>query len=257
MKKIICLFIILLTFLTGCTTKKEKSVYDQIIEKDKIVVGVKTNIKPFGFIDEETQENKGFDIDIAKYIAKDILGSDTKIKFVKVTSNTRVEAITSKKVDMVIATMSVTPQRAFLVDFSVPYYVAGQTAVVKKDSKIYNYSDLKRKKVIVILGTTAEQNVRRIIPMARIIGFKDYDDAYNALLNDEADALISDDTILADFILKHKNYRLLSSKLSKEPYAIAIRKEEDNKKLKQALDVIINRMNKEGTLKYLNNKWHL
>ena len=257
MKKILCLIILPILFLTGCSKNENKPVFDKIIENDSLTVGVKTDAKPFGFINETTGENDGFDIDIAKYIARDILGTDKNIKYVSVNSNTRIESVTSGNVDMVIATMSITPQRQYLIDFSVPYYIASQTAVVKKDSDIYTFSDLRNKTTIIVMGTTAEKNLRRIVPTAKIIGYKTYDEAFSAFIQGKGEALITDDTILSDFIYKNKGYRMLKSKLSQEPYAVGMMKEEDNDKLKQSVDIVITRMLKDGTIKYLEKKWKL
>ncbi|MBQ9246860.1 transporter substrate-binding domain-containing protein [bacterium] len=256
MKNFLSLFILLLILLTGCGKKVEKDSLEKIIEKDEIVVGIKSDSKPFCYKNVKTGKLEGFDIDVAKYVAKDILGNERKIKFVEVTPNKRIEAITSGEVDMVIATMTVTPQRQYLVDFSAPYYIAGQTAVVKEDSDIYTFSDLKRKTTIVVLGTTAEQNIRKIIPTAKIVGYKDYKSAFNALLQGKGDAMSTDDTIISGFINDHNDYRILKNRISQEPYAIGI-KQYDDQKLKKTLDVIVTRMKKDGTVKELKQKWHL
>ena len=92
-------------------------------ERDVLIVGVKEDSKPFGFRSKTTGNIEGFDVDIARQIAKEILGEERKIKLVPVTPATRIESVTSGSVDMVIATMSITPQRQYLVDFSSPYYI--------------------------------------------------------------------------------------------------------------------------------------
>jgi ABC-type amino acid transport substrate-binding protein len=120
MKKIICLLILSLIFLTGCKKEEEKNALEQIKEKDMLVVGINDDSKPFGFISKATGEYEGFDVDVARYIAKDILGSERKVKFVALDTSKRIEAITSGDVDMAIATMTVTPQRQYLIDFSIP-----------------------------------------------------------------------------------------------------------------------------------------
>lgn len=256
MKKIICLLILSLILLTGCSKKQEQNAIEKIIDRGYLIVGVKTDSYPFGFINKETGENDGFDIDIAKYIAAELLGSERKIQYISVTPATRIEAITSGEVDMVIATMSITPQRAYLIDFSKPYYAAGQTALVRKNSKIYTFSDLKHKTTIVLLGSNAERNIRNIIPTARIIGYKNYDDAFNALLNNKGDALSTDDTILSGLIHNNPNYRILKNRISKELYAIGI-KQYDDKKLKNYVDTTITRMINDGKIKELEIKWGL
>lgn len=258
MKKILSLIILSLLIFTSCTKKEEaETSYDKIIKRDVLIVGVKEDSKPFGYISEVTGEYEGFDIDIARYIAQDMLGSERKIKFVSVTPNTRIEAITSGEVDMVIATMSITPQREYFIDFTQPYYIAGQTAMVREDSDIHTFADLRKKTTIVLLGSTSEKNIRSIIPTARIIGYKNYQDAFNAFEQGTGDAISTDNTILSGFLMNHCCYRILKNKISQEPYAIGIKKSEDDKKLKRNLDVIINRMQKDGTIKSLKEKWQL
>ena len=162
MRKILCLLLLFCVILfTGCDKKPVKTSLDTIVERDLLIVGVSSNSKPFGFKSKASGSYEGFDIDVAMYIAKDIIGNDRKIKFVEVYPNTRIEAVTSGEVDMVIATMTVTPQRQYLVDFTTPYYLAGQTALVKEDSDINTFADLKRKTTIVVLGTTAEKKQKK------------------------------------------------------------------------------------------------
>ena len=117
---------------------------EQIIQKDKIIVGVKADAKPFGFKDENGKL-QGFDIDLAYRIAKSLLGSEEKVEFVEVTPTNRIITLTSGKVDMIIATMSVTPQRQLILDFSVPYHTAGQAMMVNKGSKLTSLMELTLK----------------------------------------------------------------------------------------------------------------
>lgn len=259
MKKLLSLILLSFLFLTACTFKEEeKSDYDKIIERDILIVGVKNDSRPFGFINKKTNEYEGFDIDIAKNIALDILGSKRKIKFVEVTSSNRIEKLMSEEVDIVVATMSYTPQRNYLIDFSKPYYVAGQTALVKKDSDIHTFSDLKKKTTIVVLGSTTESNIRRIIPTIRLIGYKTYQNAFEAFKAEKGEAISADDALLIGFLMENKNkYRMLKNRISKELYSVGIRRSEIDNKLKKHVDMSIIRMNKDGTIKQLKEKWNL
>lgn len=256
MKRLIGIILIFFVFVTGCAKKPEKNALEKIIERDMLIVGVKTDTKPLGFIDPKTGRNAGYDIDIAKYVAKDILGSEYKIKYVSVTPGSKIEAITSGEVDMVIAAMTVTPQRQYFIDFSEPYYFAGQTALVKEDSQIRSFTDLKKKTTIVLLSSTAEDNIRKIIPAAKIIGYKTYKEAFDAFINGKADAISTDDVILSGFLAENKGYRMLRTKISQEPYAIAI-KQYDDKVLKKRLDAVVLSMKRDGTINRLNEKWKL
>jgi len=258
MKKICTLFLLLMFFFTtGCNFDKRSKLNDiqRIKEQGYITVGVKTDSKPFGFINKKTGKNDGFDIDIAKYIAKNILGSEDGVKYVQVTPSSKIEAILSGEVDMVIATMSITPQRQFLVDFSIPYYIAGQTAVVRDASDIHNFSDLRNKVTIIVLGSTAEENIRKILPTAKLYGFKTYTEAFNAFQNGQGDAISTDNTILSGFMMENKGYRMLKIKISQEPYAVAFKKNEKDDSLKKTINMVLRQLEKDGTLKKLKKKW--
>ena len=241
--------------LAGCGAEKApKDLLEKIVKNDRIVIGVKTDAKPFGYKDENG-ELKGYDIDLAKKITKKLLGAENKIEFVEVTPSNRIITLTSGKVDMVIATMSITHQRQLVVDFSTPYYVAGQALMTPKKSEILGITDLKDKKVIVILGSTGERNIKRIAPDSIIQGYKTYPEAYKALKDGKGDALTTDDSILAGIIMDDPSMRILAKRYTQEPYAVAFRAEPESKTLKSAVNHIIEHMHSNGELNKLKNKW--
>lgn len=242
-------------FFAGCTKKEDKTdTLDKILNRDKLIVGVKYDTKPFGYLNEK-QELVGFDVDLAKNIAKTILGSEDKVEFKQVTPSNRILALNSGEVDMIIATMTITPQREQIIDFSLPYYIAGQAVLVPKDSKITSMTDLNGKKVIIIFGSTAENNLRLVAPDAKIIGFKTYTSGYNALKQGHADAMTSDDTILMGFTSENNSFKILPKRYTKEPYAIGFKKGESSLRLKKQVDFIIKTMRLSGELEKLKNKW--
>lgn len=254
-KTLIFLFLSTILLFTGCTqNNKNNDALDKILQRGKIIVGVKFDTKPFGYINENKQLT-GFDIDLAKEISKSIFGEENKVEFKQVTPSNRILALDSGKIDMVIATMSITPQREQIVDFSIPYYMAGQAILVPKFSKITSLSDLNNKKAIVVFGSTAEKNLRLIAPEANIIGFKTYTSAYKALKEGKADAITSDDTILMGFAMNDSSVKLLPQRFTKEPYAIGFKKSETTDRLKKKINFILNEMYSSGELTRLKEKW--
>lgn len=255
-RKILYIFVLGLVLLaTGCTPKNENiDALEKISQRGKLIVGTKFDTKPFGFIDEKGQLS-GFDVDLAKIIAKNILGDENKIEFIPVTSANRMLALSSGKVDMVIATMTITNPRKRIIDFSVPYYMAGQAVLVPKNSDISSVSDLNGKNVIIVFGSTAEDNLRLRAPEANIIGFKTYTSAYNALKQGKADAMTSDDTILMGFAQADNSVKILPRRYTKEPYAIGFKKSEISLNLENKVNAILETMVRDGELKTLKNKW--
>lgn len=256
-KKIILLLICFCFIFSGCGKKTtENDDFANVIKRDKLVVGVRDDAPPFGFKDEKGNLI-GYDIDLAKIIAKDILGNENKVEFVPVTASNRIMKLSANEVDFLIATMSITNQRQQILDFSVPYYVAGQAILVNSSSKATSLSDFEGKKLIIVFGSTSERNLRTNVPEVTIIGYKNYNDAYRALKQNKADGIVADDTILLNYVLKDKSVKLLPKRYSKEPYAVVFRKEKESERLLIRVNHIIGRLASKGQLNRLQEKWHI
>ena len=258
-KKILTVMLLVLFVCCGCGKKKEEITandLNEIVKRDVITVGVRTDAYPFGYLDKKGHY-KGYDPAIARVIARGILGSDKKVKFVTVTASDRMMKLYSGDVDMVIATMSVTPKRRQLLDFSDPYYVAGQALLVKKGSKIRNLQDLNKKRAIIVFGSTSENSLRTAMPTVGIIGYKTYSEAYKALKQGKGSAIVSDDTILLGMALKDPTVELLPKRYTREPYAVAFRKGPESKDLIRAVNFIIESETKNGNLKKLRENYHI
>jgi len=257
-KYIIFTFIILFTgiIISGCGKKQQPmDLYDMILNRGKIVVGVKNDAKPFGFLNDNKQY-EGFDIDLSRQIAKNIFGDENAVEFIPVNSSNRIMLLNSGQADMIIATMTITSQRAAVVDFSVPYYYTGQTLLLNRTSKISSLADNNLKKVGVIFGSTAEKMVRIAIPQCMITGFKTYNEAVNALKGNEIDAIATDESILLGITMDDKDLKIIKApKYSKEPYGIAFRKGEETKRLRAIVDSTITSLNDTGELNKLKHKW--
>lgn len=256
-KKIILLLICFCFIFSGCGKKTaENDDFANVIKRDKLIVGVRDDAPPFGFKDEKGNLI-GYDIDLAKIIAKDILGNENKVEFVPVTASNRIMKLSANEVDFLIATMSITNQRQQILDFSVPYYVAGQAILVNSSSKATSLSDFEGKKLIIVFGSTSERNLRTNVPEVTVIGYKNYDDAYRALKQNKADGIVADDTILLNYALKDKSVKLLPKRYSKEPYAVVFRKEKESERLLIRVNHIIGRLASKGQLNRLQEKWHI
>ena len=228
--------------------------FDEIIKRGVIIVGINTDIKPFGFINEKG-EVSGYDADLARNIADYILHDSNAVKFVHVTPNNRLLKLSTGEVDIVIATMTITQQRNEIINFSIPYDSAGLAILVKSNSKVSSINDIADQNVGVVWGTTAEKNMLGLIPTAHVIGFKTYREAYNALMNGYIVALTSDDTILSGYALNNQDVKLLPKRYTKEPYGIGFRKGKGAAKMQKELDEAINDMRQKNVLYNLHKKW--
>lgn len=254
-KKIFGLLFLIIFVIYGCAPKNtEPDLYESIIKKDKLIVGISFDSKPFAFKDSDGQL-KGLEVDLTKEIARRMLGSEDKVVFKNITTQERIKAAMSDDIDMVISTMTITPKRKKLVNFSEPYFVAGQVICVRKDSKIDSIGELINKRVIVILGTTGEDNIKRFTPNALIWAYSDNADAINDFKKGLADAISTDDSLLQGLVMDNNNYIILSKRLTKEPYGIAFKKSNQTKTFKKKLNKIINEIKDDGTLDIIKDKW--
>lgn len=232
----------------------EEDLYDKITERGTIKVGINTDSKPFGFYDKDWNV-QGYDADLARYIAQYILKSPNAVEFYPVTPSNRILKVSTGELDMVIATMTITPQRKDIIRFSIPYDYAGQALLVRSNSKITSIADLAGLNVGVVFGTTAEKNMLKLAPTSTIIGFRNYRVAYEALKQGKIDALTSDDTILSTFAYDDKDVKLLPKRYSKEPYGIALKKGKSTKKLKENIDFAIKDMQRKNIITRIRRKW--
>ena len=234
----------------------ENDLYEEIRARGVLKVGINPDSKPFGF--KDTNGNYiGYDADLAHYIAQYLVNDPNKVQFVEVTPSNRLLKASTGEVDIVVSTVTITPQREQVVNFSKPYDVAGQAVLVKSNSSITALSDLGGQNVGVVFGTTAEKNMKNLVPNANLLGFRSYQDAYLALKADKINAITSDDTILGRFAYDDSSVKVLPKRYSREPYGIAFKKSDVTIKFKEELDFIIEDLQRKNVIPRLRKKWGL
>lgn len=210
MKKLLGVFLsiaLVIGVLVGCGSTKDGSntegtdsngtakarTLDEIKEDGKIKIGVFSDKNPFGYVDSNG-EVQGYDVEFAKKIGKDLLGSEEAVEFVYVEAASRVEYLKSGKVDIILANFTVTDERKEVVDFALPYMKVALGIVSPDDALITDIDQLKDKKLIVVKGTTAETYFSQSYPDITLVKFDEYQEAYDALLDGRGDAFATDNT---------------------------------------------------------------
>ncbi|MED4571477.1 transporter substrate-binding domain-containing protein [Brevibacillus agri] len=226
----------------------------KIKERDKFVVGVKYDLNLFGLKDPSTGNVEGFDIDIAKAIAKKVLGDENKIELKEVTSKTRIPMLKNGEIDAIIATMTITEERKKEVDFSDVYFMAGQSLLVKKDSPINSIKDLQKgMKVLTAKGSTSAKNIRESAPDAEVLEFENYAEAFTALKAGQGDALTTDNALLYGMAKQDPNYRVTEETFTEEPYGIAINK--GDAEFVKTVNDLLKEMKENGEYDKIYEKW--
>jgi putative glutamine transport system substrate-binding protein len=195
----------------------------KIQDRGKIVVGVKYDVPMFGLLNPSTNKVEGFDVDMAKEIANYILGSPDAVEFKEAISNNRIPFLKDGTVDIIVSTMTINAEREKEIDFSVVYYLAGQSLLAPQNSAITGVKDLAGKKVGTAKGSTSEKNIRAAAPQADARLFDGYSEAVAAMAAGQLDAVTTDDNILIGFQSKEPNkWKLVGGQFTKEPYGIGV-----------------------------------
>ncbi|MEC0276396.1 MULTISPECIES: transporter substrate-binding domain-containing protein [Peribacillus] len=232
---------------------KGEDVLAQVKEKDKIVFGVKNDTRLFGLKNPSTGDVEGFDIDIAKALAAEILGDENKVEFKEVTSKTRMALLNNGDIDAIVATMTITEDRKKEVDFTDVYFDAGQSLLVKKGSDIKGIDNLKGKKVLAVKGSTSSINIREKAPEAQVLEFENYSEAFAALKSGQGDALTTDDSILYGMADEDPSYELVGGTFTEEPYGIAVKK--GNSEFVEELNKALKSLKDSGKYDEIHDKW--
>ncbi|MCB5283538.1 MULTISPECIES: glutamate ABC transporter substrate-binding protein [unclassified Arthrobacter] len=191
----------------------------------KITIGTKFDQPLFG---QKGLDGKpvGFDVEIGKAIAGKLGIPADKIEWVETVSANREEFIKQGKVDIIVATYTISDKRKNEVDFAGPYYEAGQALMVNKDNtSITKPEDVKGKKVCSVTGSTpagtiVEKYGAELVPAAT------YSACLEPLRNKQVEAITTDNVILAGFVDKEPEaFKLASDQtFTKEPYGIGLKK---------------------------------
>ena len=212
--------LLVVVLLVGCSTSKSSSstsssssssgntakarTLDEIKESGTIKIGVFSDKKPFGYVDDKG-DYQGYDVYFTDRLAKD-LGVD--VEYVAVDPASRVEYLTSAKVDIILANFTVTDERAEQVDFALPYMKVSLGVVSPSSQLISSVDDLEGKTLIVGKGTTAETYFEKNYPKVNLLKYDQYSEAYQALLDGRGDALSTDNTEVLAWALENKGYEV-------------------------------------------------
>ena len=211
MKKcLLCLVTLLLTLgvFTACQTsssddsQSKARTVEEIKQSGKIVIGVFSDKKPFGYVDSNG-DYQGYDVYFGNRIAKDL---GVEVEYVPVEAASRVEYLVSNKVDIILANFTVTEERKEKVDFTLPYMKVALGVVSPDKALITDVEDLKFKTLIVCKGTTAETFFTENYPEVNLLKFDQYTEAYNALLDGRGDALSTDNTEVLAWAIENEGF---------------------------------------------------
>ena len=213
-----------LLFAAAALADSRARTLQDIKDSGKLVIGVFSDKKPFGYVDENG-DYQGYDVYFARRLAQDL---GVELQLVSVDAPNRVEYLTSAKVDIILANFTVTPERAQEVDFALPYMNVALGVVSPDSALITTTEQLAGKTLIVSKGTTAETYFTENHPEVRLLKFDTYTEAFNALLDGRGDALSTDNTEVLAWALENPGFTVgIESLGSLDTIAPAVQKGND------------------------------
>ncbi|WMY94859.1 MAG: transporter substrate-binding domain-containing protein [Arsenophonus sp.] len=248
---IIILLSAILTFFSGFLQADRL----ESIEKLGIIrIAVFDSNPPFGFIDPKSKKIVGYDVDIAKAIAKDF---GVKLLLRSTNPANRIALLTSGKVDLISANFTITNERAKQVDFSIPDFRSHQKFIARK-GVLKEINDIIPLRIGADKGTVQEIILRERYPHTKVISYDDTPFAFSALRNGNVHAITQDDAkligLLGTLPEKIKNdFEISSFSITCEHQALVAAKGE--KKLIQAVNNVLLQLENNGQADIIYNRW--
>ena len=236
-------------------TAEAQTTLDKIKQRGKLIVGVKNDYKPWGFLDP-SGALKGMEIDMAEDVAKRL---GVGIELVPVVASNRQEFLQQGKIDLIIATMGDNPKRREAIGMIEPNYYAGGTNVLAaKKAGLKKWADLKGKKVCAIQGAYYNKRVSEQYG-PDLQAFAGIPEALNALQGGNCVAFVYDNTFIESTLAggdaKWKDYEMPLVTEDEQPWAIAVPLPELNGPWGEFMKKVSVEWHKNGTLLALEKKW--
>ncbi len=223
----------LVTLLVGAltllgATQGYAGTLEAVKARGTLIVGVRSDFPPLSYLDGQGQPT-GFEVDLAHYLARQLLGDEGKLRLVPVQAGNRLTALLSGSADMLIAAVTATEDRATVLAVSEPYFLSGTLLLVPRNSSIRDFGDLPGKRVAVLEGTIQEGAWEPVVrePVVRgviRVQLRNVAAAVAALRAGQVDALAEDDVLILALARQNPDLVAVGKPFRPHPYAIAMRK---------------------------------
>ncbi|MFF3458449.1 glutamate ABC transporter substrate-binding protein [Streptomyces sp. NPDC002730] len=218
-------------------------------KRGHLVVGAKEDQPYLGEKDPASGRYTGFDIEIAKMVSASLGFDPNTVQFMTIASANRETALQNGQIDYYVGTYTINDNRKKLVGFAGPYYLAGQSLLVRTDEHdIKGPQDLAGKRVCSAAGSTPYQRIAADYPKADLVAYDTYSICVDNLLTYQVDAVTTDDAILTGYAAKvPEELKVVGKPFSKEPYGIGVPRSDNA--LRFAIDDALEANEKNGNWK--------
>ena len=223
-----CVFVLAASAAAMGVAQAADSKLDSVLARGKLIVGTGSTNAPWHFQGADGKL-QGFDIDIARMVAKGLFNDPSKVEFVVQSSDARIPNLLTDKVDMSCQFITVTASRAQQVAFTLPYYREGVGLLLPANSKYKEIEDLKAAgdgvTVAVLQNVYAEELVHQALPKAKVDQYDSVDLMYQAVNSGRADAAATDQSSVKYLMVQNPGrYRSPAYAWSPQTYACAVKR---------------------------------
>jgi polar amino acid transport system substrate-binding protein len=225
---------------------------DEVISSGKLVVGVNPTLPPLGLFNDQN-EIDGFDVDVSKEIAA-MLGVELEV--VQVGSPDRIPFVASGKIDYVMGAMTRNPERAKIIDYTLPVHTEVFGVLTTEDKPFTDWRDLNSADVtlIQVRGTTPLKFIEENLPEANVTLLDNYPDVIRAIAQGRGDAMLD----VVDFVGEHMNKHDVAWKVVETPvdvYYCGMGVAKGNYSLRDWLNVALFELHRDGVIDEIWRKW--
>ncbi|GLZ34154.1 ABC transporter substrate-binding protein [Lentzea sp. NBRC 105346] len=224
-----------LLLLASCGSSDQTTLIGKANATDRLTIAVSYD-QPGMSVRRLDGTYKGFDVDVAKYIANELGVSEDNITWREAQTGSRETLLTSGEVDLVVSTYSITEKRKELVDFVGPYFVAGQDLLVRfNENRIEGPKSLSKDlRLCSTAGSTSAAYVKdQFAKDVKLVEYAKFSDCVTALLASNVDAVTTDDVLLAGYAAQNPELlRVVGAPFSKEEYGIGMHRNDPTSKAK-------------------------
>jgi polar amino acid transport system substrate-binding protein len=243
MKKVLNLVMLMLVIVTGMMMTSK----DVIADDKEYIVGTNAEYPPFEYVEDGII--KGFDADLIELVSKKV---GFKYKWSNIDFAGLIPAMQTKKIDIAIAGMSVTPEREKAVNFSIGYLTSNAAILTNKINPIKGMDDLENKSYGAEIGTTKEARAQKI-KGAKVVPYSNNTGALIALISGKVDGIVMDESVAKEYYENNKDTTIYVGALEGEPKAIAFHK--DDTELRDKVTKAIQELLDDGTIQKLKEKY--
>jgi len=229
-----------------------------------VTIAYRESSIPFSYLSPRG-EPIGYSIELCRKLVdsmSEAVGRELQVRFVPVTSGTRIDAIVSGRADLECGSTTSNLERARRVGFSPTIFVSGTKLMVKRGSAVKSFRDLRGRSVVVTAGTTNEETLRQLAKKFnvdyRIVVARDHAESFAELEAGRVDAFATDDVLLYGLIASHGvrgKYDVVGEFLSYDPYSIMYRK--GDAQLEQLVKDTFRDLADDGEVERQYKRWFL